>query len=67
MGQRPKRVLLTFARTKVSPRRAGVLIRIYKRLAPPEVIADFFTNAPPAGVQIRITKRLSPPIGDNRL
>ena len=25
LGQRPKRVLLTFARTKVSPRRAGVL------------------------------------------
>ena len=36
LGQSPKRVLLTFARTKVSPRRVGVLIRIYKRLAPPK-------------------------------
>ena len=29
------RVLLTFARTKVSPRRVGVQIRITKRLSPP--------------------------------
>ena len=47
------RVLLTFARTKVSPRRAGVLIKPFIRLAPPEVTTIFFTNAPPAGVQIR--------------
>ena len=53
LGQSPKRILPTFVRTKVGPRRVGVLIRIYKRLAPPEVIADFFTNAPPAGVQSR--------------
>ena len=43
------RVLLTFARTKVSPRRAGVLIKPFIRLAPPEVVTDFFTNTPPAG------------------
>ena len=47
LGQRPKRVLLTFARTKVSPRRVGVLIKFSKKLSPPEVIADFFMNAPP--------------------
>ena len=53
LGQRPKRVLLTFARTKVSPRRVGVLIKPFIRLAPPKVTTIFFTNAPPAGVQIR--------------
>ena len=61
LGQRPKRVLLTFARTKVSPRRVGVLTKPFIRLTPPEVITNFFTNAPPAGVQIMITKRLAPP------
>ena len=35
LGQSPKRVLLTFARTKVSPRRVGVLTKPSKRLAPP--------------------------------
>ena len=53
LGQRPKRVLLTFARTKVSPRRVGVLTKPFIRLTPPEVITNFFTNALPAGVQIR--------------
>ena len=61
LGQRPKRVLLTFAQTKVSPRRVGVLTKPFIRLTPPEVITNFFTNAPPAGVQIMITKRLAPP------
>ena len=46
---------------KTLPRRVGVPIKSFITLAPPEVIADFFTNAPPAGVQIRITKRLAPP------
>mgnify|MGYP004652941119 CR=1 FL=1 len=56
LGQRPKRVLLTFARTKVSPRRVGVLIKSFIRLAPPEArrnqamstrrqaITDYITN-----------------------
>ena len=35
LGQRPKRVLVPFTRVKGTPRRVGVLIRIYKRLAPP--------------------------------
>ena len=43
------RVLLTFARPKVSPRRVGVLIKPFIRLAPPKVSTDFFTNAPAAG------------------
>ena len=42
LGQRPKRVLLTFARTKVSPRRAGVLIKPFIRLAPPKVSTDCY-------------------------
>ena len=50
-----------FVGTKGCPRRVGVLTKLSKKLASPEVIADFFTNAPPAGVQIRITKRLAPP------
>ena len=40
------RVLPTFARTKVGPRRVGVLIKSIIRLAPPEVITDFLTSAP---------------------
>ena len=48
LGQRPKRVLLTFARTKVSPRRVGVLIKFSKKLSPPKVNTDYFTNAPPS-------------------
>ena len=35
LGQSPKRVLLTFARTKVSPRRVGVPIKPFVGLAPP--------------------------------
>ena len=47
LGQRPKRVLLTFARTKVSPRRVGVQIKFSKKLSPPEAIADYYLNNPP--------------------
>ena len=47
LGQSPKRVLPTFVRTKVGPRRVGVPIKSFITLASPEVIADFFTNAPP--------------------
>ena len=50
LGQRPKRILPTFVRTKVGPRRVGVLTKITKRLAPPQAPAIFFTTAPPAGV-----------------
>ena len=61
LGQSPKRVLVPFTRVKGTPRRRAVLTKFSKRLAPPEVIADFFTNIPPAGVQTMISKRLSPP------
>ena len=60
LGQRPKRVLLTFARTKVSPRRVGVLTKPFIRLAPPKVTTIFFTNTPPAGVQIRTLYKSCP-------
>ena len=53
LGQRPKRVLVPFTRVKGTPRRRAVLIKSIIRLTPPEVITNFFTNAPPAGVQIR--------------
>ena len=46
LGQRPKRVLLTFARTKVSPRRVGVQSRFSKNPAPPEVTTNFYLNRP---------------------
>ena len=39
LGQSPKRILPTFVRTKVGPRRAGVLTMISKRPAPP--IGDY--------------------------
>ena len=39
LGQRPKRILPTFVRTKVGPRRVGVLTMISKRPAPP--IGDY--------------------------
>ena len=35
LGRRPKRILPTFVRTKVGPRRVGVLIKPFIRLAPP--------------------------------
>ncbi len=56
LGQRPKRILPTFVRTKVGPRRVGVLIKSFIRLAPPEArrnqamstrrqaITDYITN-----------------------
>ena len=49
LGQSPKRVLVPFTRVKGTPRRRAVLTKFSKRLAPPEVIADFFTNTPPIG------------------
>ena len=61
LGQRPKRILPTFVRTKVGPRRVGVLIKSFIRLAPPEVITN---SPPPAGVQIMITKKTCPAAGD---
>ena len=61
LGQSPKRVLPTFVRTKVGPRRVGVPIKSFITLASPEVIADFFTNAPPAGVQMKSFAKLAPP------
>ena len=42
LGQRPKRILPTFVRTKVGPRRAGVLTMISKRPAPPLGDNKFF-------------------------
>ena len=36
------RVLLTFARTKVSPRRVGVQIKSFIRLAPPKAISRYY-------------------------
>ena len=49
LGQSPKRVLVPFTRVKGTPRRRAVLTKFSIRLAPPEVIADFFTNIPPKG------------------
>ena len=52
LGQRPKRVLPTFVRTKVGPRRVGVPTIISKRLAPPTGAHSPSTKtSPPAGVQ----------------
>ena len=49
LGRSPKRVLVPFTRVKGTPRRRAVLTKFSIRLAPPEVIADFFTNIPPKG------------------
>ena len=65
LGQRPKRVLLTFARTKVSPRRAGVQIKSFIRLAPP--IGDYKPTPAGQACLLKPCKRLSPPIGDYKL
>ena len=46
LGQSPKRVLLTFARTKVSPRRVGVQSRFSENPAPPEMTTNFYLNHP---------------------
>ena len=51
LGQSPKRILPTFVRTKVGPRRAGVQTKFSKNLAPPEVIANFFTPPPKASAK----------------
>ena len=48
LGQRPKRILPTFVRTKVGPRRVGVLTMISKRPAPPIGARNLF-HAPPSG------------------
>ena len=66
LGQRPKRVLLTFARTKVSPRRVGVLTWLCKRPTPPKVITIFFT---PRRQAYRPSPYgdFSPPTGNYRL
>ena len=48
LGQRPKRILPTFVRTKVGPRRVGVLTMISKRPAPPIGARNLF-HAPPTG------------------
>ena len=56
LGQRPKRVLVPFTRVKGTPRRRAVLIKSIIRLSPPEVIADFFMNAPAAAVPIKLSK-----------
>ena len=49
LGVYPKSLLGTFGESKVPPRRVGVLIKPFVRLAPPKVSTDFFTNAPAAG------------------
>ena len=68
LGQRPKRILPTFVRTKVGPRRVGVQTKITKRLAPPEVIAIYHLKCPRrVGVPTMISKRPAPPSGDNKL
>ena len=50
LGQRPKRILPTFVRTKVGPRRVGVLTMISKRLAPPSGDNKLF-HTPPTGAR----------------
>ena len=58
LGQRPKRILPTFVRTKVGPRRVGVQIMPFIRPSPPRATA----NQPRRrAAQIMITKRLAPP------
>ena len=47
LGQRPKRILPTFVRTKVGPRRVGVLTMISKRPAPPPGACKLFHEHPP--------------------
>ena len=49
LGQRPKRVLLTFARTKVSPRRVGVQIIIFCKTCPAEGARSLCHVHPPTG------------------
>ena len=48
LGQSPKRILPTFVRTKVGPRRVGVLTMISKRPAPPSGDNKLF-HTPPSG------------------
>ena len=45
----------------------AVQTKISKRLAPPEVIADFFMNAPPAAVHITLFYKAFPAEGDYNL
>ena len=49
LGQRPKRVLLTFARTKVSPRRVGVQTKFSEKPAPPKATTNFYPKLPAEG------------------
>ena len=62
LGQSPKRVLLTFARTKVSPRRVGVQIKSFIRLAPPKAISHYYlTGRGGWGAGLRFAEEASPP------
>ena len=60
LGQRPKRILPTFVRTKVGPRRAGVLIRITKKLSPPQAPASYFMTANPPPKSPNLSHQISP-------
>ena len=66
LGQSPKRILPTFVRTKVGPRRVGVLTMISKRPAPPLGDNKFF-YAPPAAVQSITFYKTFPTEGDYKL
>ncbi len=66
LGQRPKRILPTFVRTKVGPRRVGVLTMIFKRPATPSGDNKLF-YAPPAAVQSITFYKTFPTEGDCRL
>ena len=60
LGQRPKRILPTFVRTKVGPRRAGVLIRITKKLSPPQAPASYFMTANPPPKSPNLSHQITP-------
>ena len=61
LGQRPKRILPTFVRTKVGPRRVGVQTKFSIKLAPPKATTNYFTNTPAVAVQIKTFYKACPP------
>ena len=65
LGRSPKRVLLTFARTKVSPRRVGVLIKPFIRPAPPPGVRKLFHA--PAVRRPQTFPLMTPPSGTRKL
>ena len=66
-GAALNRFCILLSAQKDAPAGQACLLKPCKRPAPPEVIADFFMNAPAVAVQIKTFYKAFPTAGDYRL